>query len=74
MSVGMTCLGRTTRLTKSDCSSTWNVMGRAVGCKVGLQGCRGEPPRDSLEAAIGVRANLMPPGMRSAAPHALWSS
>lgn len=32
---------------------------------MGPEGCRGDPPRDSLDAAMGVRANLMPPGMRS---------
>ena len=41
-------------------------MGRAVGWRVGLEGCRGDPPRDKRDAAIGVLASLTPPGMRSA--------
>lgn len=45
---------------------TWKVMGCAVGCSMGLEGCRGDPPKESWDAAMGVRASLMPPGMRSA--------
>ena len=41
-------------------------MGRAVACRAGLEGCRGEPPRGVKAAAIGVLASLKPPGMRSA--------
>lgn len=41
-------------------------MGSAVGCSKGLDGCRGDPLGERWDAAMGVRANLIPPSMRSA--------